>query len=216
MQFDFRNSYFYHITRETCTQFRKHFTISFCTDIHWAKNYKTKLYVCREKPIKTFLYEKAALKMLVKLTPGVNPTKLFFLRFFFFGIKLGHFSINIFFLCVTKMQAYQQKTEKFSVSEEKKFGRIDSCTCQRFTNFSFGHQSATFFPNWSFKVWKTISRRYFELGDGFNLIIFLWDENSSSLPNLFMSEWTRCLGKWIFCEIHVSSTEVAVIKYIIK
>jgi hypothetical protein len=25
------------------------------------------------------------------------------------------------------MQAYQQKTEKFFVIEEKKFGRIDSC-----------------------------------------------------------------------------------------
>ncbi len=58
--------------------------------------------------------------------PGVDPTKLFFLRFFFFGIKLGHFSIKIFFLYVTKTQAYQQKTEKFFSSEEKKFGRIDS------------------------------------------------------------------------------------------
>ncbi len=57
---------------------------------------------------------------------GVDLTKLFFLRFFFFGVKLGHFTINIFFLYVTKMQAYQRKTEKFFVSEEKKFGRIDS------------------------------------------------------------------------------------------
>jgi hypothetical protein len=55
-----------------------------------------------------------------------NPTKLFFLRFFFFGIKLGHFTINNFFLYVTKTQAYQRKTEKFFVIEEKKFGRIDS------------------------------------------------------------------------------------------
>ncbi len=58
--------------------------------------------------------------------PGVDPTKLFFLRIFFFGIKLGHFTINKFFLYVTKTQAYQQKTEKFFVCEEKKFGRIDS------------------------------------------------------------------------------------------
>jgi len=34
--------------------------------------------------------------------------------------------MNNFFLYVTKTQAYQQKTEKFFVSEEKKFGRIDS------------------------------------------------------------------------------------------
>jgi len=51
---------------------------------------------------------------------GVDPTKLFFLCFFFFVVKLGHFAINNFFLYVTKMQAYQQQTEKFFVSEEKK------------------------------------------------------------------------------------------------
>jgi len=51
----------------------------------------------------------------------------FFLRFFFFGVKLGHFTTNNFFLYVMKTQAYQGKTEKFFVSEEKKFGRIDSC-----------------------------------------------------------------------------------------
>jgi len=50
----------------------------------------------------------------------------FFSVFFFFGIKLGHFAINNFFLYVTKMQANQQKMEKFFVSEEIKFGRIDS------------------------------------------------------------------------------------------
>ncbi len=60
----------------------------------------------------------------------VDPTKLFFSLFFFFGVKLGHFAINIFFLYVTKMQAYQQKMEKFFVSEEKKFGRIDSSESQ--------------------------------------------------------------------------------------
>jgi len=52
----------------------------------------------------------------------------FFSAFFFFGVKLGHFTIHTFFLYVTKIQAYQQKTEKFFVSEEKKFGRIDSWT----------------------------------------------------------------------------------------
>jgi len=61
----------------------------------------------------------------VKSTPGVDPTKLFFPVFIFFGVKLGHFTINNFFLYVTKMQAYQRKTEKFLVREEKKFGEID-------------------------------------------------------------------------------------------
>jgi len=61
-----------------------------------------------------------------KFDTGVDPTKLFFLHFFFFGIKLGHFTVNNFFLYVSKTQAYQQKTEKFFVSKEKKFGRINS------------------------------------------------------------------------------------------
>jgi len=50
----------------------------------------------------------------------------FFSRFFSSSLKLSHFSINNFFLYVIKTQAYQQKTEKFFVSEEKKFGRINS------------------------------------------------------------------------------------------
>jgi len=33
---------------------------------------------------------------------GVDPTKLFFLRIFFFGIKLGHFTINKFFYVCNK------------------------------------------------------------------------------------------------------------------
>jgi len=58
--------------------------------------------------------------------PGVDPTKKFFLCFFFFGIKLGHFAINNFFSVCNKNASLQQKTEKFFVSEEKKLGRIDS------------------------------------------------------------------------------------------
>jgi hypothetical protein len=61
-------------------------------------------------------------------------------NFFFFGVKLGHFNINIFFLYVTKMQAYQQKTKKFFVSKEKKFGRIDSWLKIR-KNVIFGKSS---------------------------------------------------------------------------
>jgi len=41
-----------------------------------------------------------------------DPIKLFFLRFFFFCVKLGHFKKYKFWLYVTNMQAYQQKTEK--------------------------------------------------------------------------------------------------------
>jgi len=67
---------------------------------------------------------------------GVDPTKLFFLRFFFFGIKLGHFTIHNFFLFVTKTQAYQRKVEKFFISEEKKFGRIDSAVHSELNTFT--------------------------------------------------------------------------------
>jgi len=72
------------------------------------------------------IYSIIVLSLDLKMGPGVDPIKLFFLRFFFFGIKLGHSTINNFFLYVSKTQAYQQKTEKFFVSEEKKFSRIDS------------------------------------------------------------------------------------------
>jgi len=69
-------------------------------------------------------------KILLKITNSFSIQESilpnFFLPFFFFGVKLGHFTINNFFLYVTKMQAYQRKTEKFFISKEKKFGRIDS------------------------------------------------------------------------------------------
>jgi len=60
-------------------------------------------------------------------------------NFFFFSVKLGHFTINIFFLYVTKTEAYQQKTEKIFVSEEKKFGRIDSRS-QSYQTFFFANK----------------------------------------------------------------------------
>jgi len=63
---------------------------------------------------------------LTHIRSGANLIKLFFLRFFFFGDKLGHFTINLFLLYVTNMQVYQQKTEKFFVSKENKFYRIGS------------------------------------------------------------------------------------------
>jgi len=62
---------------------------------------------------------KRILGITISYSSRVDHTKLFFLRFIFFGIKLGHFAINNFFLYVTKMKAYQQKTEKFFVIKEK-------------------------------------------------------------------------------------------------
>jgi len=44
----------------------------------------------------------AACKTLIKLSPGVDPTKLFFLRIIFFGIKLGYFTINKMFSVCNK------------------------------------------------------------------------------------------------------------------
>jgi hypothetical protein len=51
-----------------------------------------------------------------------NQLIIFFLRFF--GVKLGYFIINEVFPYATNMKVYQQKTEKFFVSEEKTFYRI--------------------------------------------------------------------------------------------
>jgi hypothetical protein len=49
---------------------------------------------------------KAAFKMLVKLTPVVNPTKLcFFFVFPNFAIKLGHFKVQTIFSYAKNIQA---------------------------------------------------------------------------------------------------------------
>jgi len=53
-----------------------------------------------------------------------DSLKLCFLHFLIFDVKLGHFTIFDFFLYLTNMQAYQQKTEKFFVGKEKRFYRI--------------------------------------------------------------------------------------------
>ena len=45
-----------------------------------------------------------------------------------FAVNLGHIIITTFFSYVTNTQAYQRKNEKFFLSEEIKFGRIDSWT----------------------------------------------------------------------------------------
>ena len=42
-----------------------------------------------------------------------------FLRFPIFAAKLCHYIVNNFFSYVTNTQAYQQKMEKFCISEEK-------------------------------------------------------------------------------------------------
>jgi len=76
----------------------------------------------------------------------------FFSPFFFFGVKLGDFTINNFFLYVTKMQAYQQKAEKFFVGEEKKFGRIDSRWMSISFFFDFRYQ-------WQLYSFKRKSRK---------------------------------------------------------
>jgi len=102
------------------------------TDAKSAKNTDTFTEFLRFWDLRV---QKLYVNMLVKSTTGVDPTKLFIFRFFFFGVKIGHFTFNNFFQYVAKTQAYQRKTEKFFVSEEKKFGRIDS-RCQFRQHFS--------------------------------------------------------------------------------
>ncbi len=79
---------------------------------------------------------KAASRTWMKLTPGADPIELFF-RFFSLANKLGHFTNNLFMPYVTNMQAYQQKTEKFFVSEENKFYRIGSRSTRRYLELCF-------------------------------------------------------------------------------
>jgi len=54
---------------------------------------------------------------LLIASSGADPIKLFFS---FFGVEIGHFTIN-FFLYVTNAKAYQQKMEKIFVIEKKSF-----------------------------------------------------------------------------------------------
>jgi hypothetical protein len=44
---------------------------------------------------------------LLKVNPGIDPIKLFFLFFLIFVVKLGHFTINDFFKYVTNTQDYR-------------------------------------------------------------------------------------------------------------
>jgi len=49
---------------------------------------------------------------------------------------------------------------------------IDTCTCQRFTNFSFGHQSATFFQTEVLKFGKQFHEDISSLVMGLTLSSF--------------------------------------------
>jgi len=138
--------------------------------------------------------------------PGVDPTKLFILRFFFFGVKIGHFTINNFFQYVSKMQAYQRKMEKFFVSEEKKFGRIHSTGSAVKENFfsvwcsnliwrSFGlvkwWSPASCLPLWSFSAnfsfrlngvgFYDFFTVFFVISKREMIIFFLFEENRFDL-----------------------------------
>jgi len=52
-------------------------------------------------------------QLLQKEGPGVDPTKLFFLRFFFFSVKLGYFTINNFFSLCNKNASLPAKSGEF-------------------------------------------------------------------------------------------------------
>jgi hypothetical protein len=74
------------------------------------------------------LLKKLGLYLCYKIGSCRRSYENFFLRLLFFAVKLCHFTINDFFLYVTNTQVYQQKTEKFFVSEEK--SSIGSATGQ--------------------------------------------------------------------------------------
>ena len=76
------------------------------------------IYIVRQKEQCKSTAHKMIMKLL-KLIPGADPIKLFFLRFPIFAVKLGHFIVDTFLSYLPNTQAYQQKTEKFFASEEK-------------------------------------------------------------------------------------------------
>jgi len=51
---------------------------------------------------------------------GVDPTKLFFRHFFFFRVKLGHFTINNFFSVCNKNASLPAKKWRNSLLVKKK------------------------------------------------------------------------------------------------
>ncbi len=58
------------------------------------------------KTLKLRLFENNEVFLIFKFTGAVR-IKIFFFVFFFFGVKLGHFTANSFLLYVTNKQAYQ-------------------------------------------------------------------------------------------------------------
>jgi len=106
------------------------------------------LNVTREKLRKALLYEKCSRKVLMKLTPeeiprpqiwqphtlgcycGIVSTiqplstrsrsyQTFFSPFFFFSVKLGHFTINIFFCMWQKCKLTSEKRKNSSLAKKK-------------------------------------------------------------------------------------------------
>jgi len=59
-----------------CSQFHQHFKSRFFADILLPKKVKSQT-VCTGKLLKALIDKKALLKMLLKLTPGVNPLTIF-------------------------------------------------------------------------------------------------------------------------------------------
>jgi len=51
--------------------------------------------------------------------PGVDPTKLFFSSFFFFVVKLGHFTINKFFCMLQKRKLTSEKRRNSLLAKKK-------------------------------------------------------------------------------------------------
>jgi len=66
----------------------------------------------RKKAAKTTLVQKIRAFKVDEIDGRSRSYQTFFLRFFFFSVKLGHFTINNFLLYVTKTQVYQQKNGK--------------------------------------------------------------------------------------------------------
>jgi len=79
-----------------------------------------------KKSVSFFFHENYFLYVILFPLLRSRSYKTLFSLFFIFADKLGHLTIDDFFLYVTNTQAYQRKMENFFVSEENKFYRIGS------------------------------------------------------------------------------------------
>jgi hypothetical protein len=79
----------------TCSQFHHHFTSSFCVNILLPKKKIQSRKASREKLCKAHSYKKSVCKMLMKLPPWVNITKILHKAFKLVDCKSAKMTVKL-------------------------------------------------------------------------------------------------------------------------